>query len=141
MNVATHSVKKKICFVALNIYPCLSRKYPSARIGGAELQQLFIGEGLRDRGYDVSFITIDFGPPQVESINRLTVYKTFKEKEGLFAIRFLYPRLFKIWKALHQANADIYYTRTASFLPGILYMFCRTHRKKLIFAIVVEYHS
>lgn len=134
MNVAPETSKKKICFVALNIYWCLSRKYPSARIGGAELQQLFIGEGLRDRGYDVSFITIDYGPPQIESIDGLTVYKTFKEKEGLFAIRFLYPRLFKIWKALRQANADIYYTRTAGFLPGVLCVFCRTYRKKLIFA-------
>ncbi len=134
MNVAPETSKKKICFVALNIYWCLSRKYPSARIGGAELQQLFIGEGLRDRGYDVSFITIDYGPPQIESIDGLTVYKTFKEKEGLFGIRFLYPKLFKIWKAMRQANAGIYYTRTAGFLPGILCIFCKTHGKKLMFA-------
>jgi len=134
MRLKGTSTRKKICFVALSIYPCLSGKYPSEKIGGAELQQTFIGKGLRDKGYDVSFITMDYGPPRIEVIDNLTVYKTFREEEGLFAIRFLYPRLVKIWKGLIQADADIYYTRAAGFLPAVLHVFCRFYGKKFVFA-------
>ena len=134
MNVNSDLPKKKICFVALDIYPCLSGRYPVDRIGGAEVQQMFIGKGLRAKGYDVSYVTQDYGQPDIEVIDNLRVYKAFKPNAGLFGIRFLYPRLFKIWKALTRVNADVYYTRGAGFLPSILGIFSKIHKKKFIFA-------
>jgi len=124
----------KICFVAPNSYPCLAQKNAIKSIGGAELQQIFIGKGLRGRGYDVSYITLDYGQPEGELIEDLRVIKSFEPEEGLFGIRFYYPRLYKTWKALKRANADVYYVRCASFLVGVLAIFCKMYGKRYVFA-------
>ena len=124
----------KICFVSPNIYPLLSCRYEIERIGGAELQQAFIGKALSNIGYDVSYITSDFNQPEIEVLEGIKVYKTFKEHEGIPVFRFFYPRLLKIWKALIKANADVYYVRTASFLTGILSIFCGIYQKAFVFS-------
>ena len=124
----------KICFVSLNIYPSLSQNKAIKTIGGAELQQIFIGKALRDRGYDVSYVTLDYGQPDGEVIDNLKIIKSFDPEEGIFGIRFYYPRLYKLWNALKRANADVYYVRCATFLPGILAIFCKIHDKKFYFA-------
>lgn len=124
----------KICFVALNIYPCISRKAIIDTIGGAELQQTFIGKGLREKGYDVSYVSLDHGQPDIENIEGLKIYKSFKPNEGIYRVRFFYPRLYKIWKALKRAEADLYYVRCATFLPGVLAIFCKIYGKRFVFA-------
>jgi glycosyltransferase involved in cell wall biosynthesis len=124
----------KICFVAPNIYPWLSNKSTTKASGGAELQQVFIGKGLKKIGYDVSYISLDYGQPDKESIDSLEIYKAFKPEEGLFGVRFFYPRLYKIWKALKRTDADLYYVRTATFLPGIVSIFCKIYGKKFVYA-------
>lgn len=116
------------------MYPLLSKTCSWENIGGAQLQQLQIGKGLRDKGLDVSYVVFDHGQPDMESIDGLTIYKSFSRDEGIPIIRFLYPRLYKIWKALLHAAADVYYCRAASFLPGVLALFCRIYKKKFIFA-------
>jgi len=124
----------KICFVAQQIYPYLNRDASVETAGGAELQQKFIGEGLRDRGYDISYITLDHGQRDGKLIRGMKVYKTFKLDQGIFGIRFFYPRLYRIWKALKKADADLYYVRCATFLPGIVSIFAQRHNKKFVFA-------
>ena len=123
----------KICFVAHNIFPLFSSK-GAEKIGGAELQQMFIGKGLRDRGYEISYITHDYGQPEGNITDDLKFYKSFKPDEGIFGVRFFYPRLYKIWRALRRADADVYYVRCAGFLPGIVAIFCSKYRRKFIFA-------
>jgi len=124
----------KICFVAPGIYPCLAEKQPTNRIGGAEMQQLFIGRGLLERGCSISFVTIDHGQPDQETINGMTIYKTFREEDGLPAIRFLHPRITTIWRALKRAGADVYYCRAAGFIPAVLTTFCACYGKRFVFA-------
>lgn len=124
----------KICFVSPHIYSCLAQNGEIKTIGGAELQQMFIGKGMRDRGYEVSYISLDYGQPDGEIIDGLRIIKSFKPEEGLFGIRFYYPRLYKIWQALKRTNADVYYVRCATFLPGILAVFCKTYGKRFVFA-------
>ena len=124
----------KICFVRLNIYPALSQRYGVEEIGGAELQQIYIGKGLRDRGYQVWFITRDHCQIDGEIIDGMSVYKTFRKEAGIPVIRFVYPRLAKIWQTLYRADADIYYVRCAGFLVGIVAFFCNLTKKKFVFA-------
>lgn len=124
----------KVCFVSPGIYPYLNTKSRIERVGGAELQQLFISTGLQRRGFAVSFVTTDHGQPDREIIKGMTVYKTYHEDKGIPGIRFFYPRIVRTWRALGRADADIYYCRAAGYLPGILALFCRIHRKKFVFA-------
>ena len=110
----------KICFVALNIYPLLSQSENIEITGGAELQQRFIGEGLRDRGFNVSYISMDHEQSDGEIIDNMRVHKAFRPREGVFGLRFFYPRLYKTWRALQRSDADIYYIRCGTFLTAIL---------------------
>ena len=134
--IATASNRRalRLCFVAPYLYPCLSGRYPVQHIGGAELQQAFLGKELHRLGLEVSYVTIDFGPPPVEDIDGIRVIKAFKERHGIPGLRFFYPRLVKLWQAMLAADADVYYTRTASFLPGVVRLFARHHGKKCIYA-------
>jgi len=124
----------KICFVSGNVYPYLSGTYTEEKIGGAEIQQVTIGRGLQRLGYEVTFVTEDYGQCEGAYVNGFKIHKTFIENAGMPVIRFLYPRLIKILQALIRADADIYYTRGAGFLPGILAFFCSIYKKKFIFA-------
>jgi len=124
----------KICFVAHHIYPYLSNRNKIETAGGAEFQQMLIGKALHKKGYDIAYISIDHGQPFVEIIDDLKVYKSYKPYEGIRGVRFFYPRLFKTWRALKAASADIYYVRCATFLPGIVAFFCQLYGKKFAYA-------
>jgi len=127
-------LQMKICFVAFGIYPVLCNVDSVERIGGAELQQIHIGKGLLRRGYNVCYITCDYGQEDAKIIDGIVIYKAFREDVGIPVFRFLYPRLYKIWMSLLKADADIYYCRAAGFMPSILAIFCRLYKKKFIFA-------
>jgi glycosyltransferase involved in cell wall biosynthesis len=124
----------KICFVAPNVYPLLSRDAGLERVGGAELQQIQIGRALRDVGFSVSYISLDHGQEEAQRIDHFTIYKAFSEEEGIRGLRFLHPRITKLWRALYRADADVYYCRAAGFIPGLLAFFCGLYRKKFVFA-------
>ncbi len=125
--------KIKICFVASAAYP-LIKGLPLSSIGGAELQQSIIAKRLVAEGMDVSFISFDYGQTDAEEIHGMKFYKTFRLDEGLRIFRFVYPRLFRYWRALSNANADIYYQRCAGMITGLTAFFCKTHGRKFIFA-------
>jgi glycosyltransferase involved in cell wall biosynthesis len=129
-----NTTKPHICFVAPNIYPVLSGDFSHQIVGGAELQQAIIARGLVERGYRVSVICRDFGQEACETIDGIEVHKTFRQDAGLPIIRFLYPRLVSIWSRLREVDADIYYTRTASLLAGVVAKFSRRYNRKSIFA-------
>lgn len=125
---------KKICFVAMNIYPCLTEQQTQDTVGGAELQQVFIGRCLADRGYKVSYVTKDFKQKPIEKIGDIKVFRSYNPNNGIPGLRFFYPYIVKTWKAMKDADADVYYTRCAGNLVGIVGLFCNTYSKKFIFA-------
>ncbi len=66
-----------------NIYPLLNENSKTDFIGGAELQQALIGEGLAKKGHQVSFITMNHGQSEIENLNGFRVISTFKPDEGI----------------------------------------------------------
>jgi len=125
-------LKKSTCFVALNAYPLIN-KTSDEFIGGAELQQVLIGKELDNRGYFVSYITLDHGQGDVSKAGPFEIYSTFKPSKGIPGIRFFYPRLLKIWQALNRTNAEIYYCRCAGFLLGVVVFWALLNKKIVIF--------
>lgn len=125
---------KKICLVSPNIIPINSNQNKIEIIGGAELQQYFIGKGLRENGFGISYVTPDYGQPDEENVDGFAIFKTYKPTEGIFGLRFFYPRLHLTWKALKKADADIYFVRAETYLLGIVAFFCKIYKKKLIFS-------
>lgn len=118
--------------MALNAYPVI-KKTSGSLIGGAELQQVLIGSELARRGYSVSFVTLDHGQKNVSKEGSFEVISSFKPLEGIRGLRFIYPRLVKIWQALNKTNACIYYCRCAGFLLGVVVLWAKINKKKVIF--------
>ena len=126
-------IKIKLCFVSLKISPLLKNIKISESIGGAELQQLLIGRELSRRAYDISYITTSNEVENIRTVHNFKIIPTFNQEEGIKIIKFFHPRLTKLWKALHEADADIYYVRTASYILAVVALYVRLNNKKLVY--------
>lgn len=130
--VGKHAIN--ICFLAPNAFPVLADDRSIHFVGGAELQQVMVAKGLQQRGYRVSMICLDFGQPQRTSVDGITVYRAFHPTGGVPILRFFWPRLTSIWRCLQDADADIYYYRTAGMWAGVIAAYGRRHHKFSVFA-------
>ncbi|MBV5329738.1 MAG: glycosyltransferase family 4 protein [Chlorobium sp.] len=130
--------KPKICFVALNSYNLVAGGGTSGHIGGAEVQQWLTANWLRDKGFVVSFITLDHGQSDGSQHHGFTVYKAYNNNSGLPGLRFIWPRWSKLWSAMQRANCDIYYQRGAGLETGQVALWCHLNGKKFIHAVAHE---
>src|SRR6266850_697450 len=124
-----------ICFVAPKAYSVLSGGVDLRHIGGAEVQQTLVARGLVELGYRVSFIVQDHGQPRASQVNGITVYPSYIPNAGWRHLRFLHPRLTRLWSAMMRADADVYYQRTSDSLTGIVAAFTRTYQRGFLFAL------
>jgi glycosyltransferase involved in cell wall biosynthesis len=98
------------------------------------VQQSVLARLFRRNGYQVSMVCLDFGQTDGAVVDGITVHKAYRPDAGIPVLRFLHPRLSSIWSALHRANADIYYQRSAGMLTGVMAEFCRRYGKHAIYA-------
>ena len=126
--------KRSVCLLAFNILPLISEKSQKKFIGGAELQQVNISRGLSKLGYDVSIVTV--GPKNKRIINadgiKVITIKEIKNVKCKLLKKLLNIR--SIWAALKSADAEIYYTRAASYVTALLYFYSKLNKKKYIYA-------
>lgn len=125
--------RRKICFVSNGAYPLLANRMTSARVGGAELQQLMLGEELIRRGYEVSFVTPDHGQGPDARLGVFRVFGSWRPEAGLPVIRFVYPRWIGLWRALARADADVYLVRTACKELATVAAFARKYGRQSIY--------
>lgn len=126
--------KPRVCFVAPQAWAIFSGDTKHAVAGGAEVQQSLIAEALADRGYEVSMVCLDYGQPDGVLVRGVRVYKAYKPDEGLPVVRFLHPRLTKLWAAMKRADADVYYQRTSGVETAHVAAFARRNGRYSIFA-------
>lgn len=132
----THAPRARpsLCFVAPHAWPVFSGDTRIAEIGGAEVQQSILARLFAAGGYRVSMICLDYGQPDGAVVDGVTVHKAYRWEAGVPVLRFLHPRLTRMWRALGDADADIYYCRSAGMLVGLVVEFCRRHGKRSIYA-------
>src|SRR6267142_2127911 len=123
-----------ICFLALHAWPVLSGDPTIAEVGGAEVQQSILARLLAANGFRVSMICLDYGQPDRTLVGGVTVLKSFRADAGVPVLRFVHPRLSATWRALHAADADVYYCRSASMWVSVVAEFCRRRGKRSIYA-------
>ena len=123
-----------VCFVAPLAWPVLARDARIQLVGGAELQQSILARALVRAGYRVSMICMDFGQPQDALIDGIRVRKSHRPNAGLPGLRFLWPRLSAMWRAMRAVDADVYYQRCSDMLTAVVAEFCRRHGKRSVFA-------
>ena len=125
--------KPKICFVCERAYLLIGESDRREFIGGAELQQLVLALELTKRGYEVVFITNDFGQQTEMEWQSIRFIPTYNVASGVPFLRFFYPRLYKLWQGCARADADIYYLRAAGFELAPLVLFAKRNRRRVIF--------
>jgi len=115
------------------MYHLLTSKGSTEGIGGCEVQTLFIANEFARRNYDVSAITFSFDHDTLKEQPPFTVIEAFDREAGLPILGFYYPRLFRLWKALRKADADVYYINVSGFLLAPVVAFAKAHGRRVVF--------
>jgi glycosyltransferase involved in cell wall biosynthesis len=122
-----------ICFVGLENLPVLAREYNHLGAGGEQVQQTLLGKALVRRGYRVSMVVLDHGQPNGVVWDGITTFRAYRPGAGIRGLRFFHPRWTGIWGALARSDAATYYVSCAGMRVGLVAMFCRLHRRRLVF--------
>ena len=129
------SAGKSICFVGPENLLVLAPEYQTHGIGGAQLQQTLLARALARNGFKVSMVVADYGQPDGAQWDGITTYRAYRNEAGIRGLRMIHPRATSIWSAMKRANADIYYSSCADYLPGVLALFAQIHSCKTVFRI------
>jgi glycosyltransferase involved in cell wall biosynthesis len=118
----------KICFIAPNAYPLITKTKPNNVIG-PDLDQVTIAEALHHDGYEISFITYydnDFKGKEFHNMSLIKMHDP-NSKINIFS------KVFNIWKSLKKADSDIYF-HYGDFM-GLTSIFAFINGKKSVYRI------
>jgi len=114
----------------------LFQKKSKGYFGGAELQMSLIVKQLaKDKRFEVSLMTGDYGQKRVIKKGRLTIYRCFdKGKRRSF-------ELIKIFLLAWRINADVYVGRTANKMINLTAWFGGVFNKKIVYMMAHDWDS
>ena len=127
--MAADTKKIRLCIISLGAYPLLAGKDIDF-VGGAELQSSLLARELAKRDFEVSLIVLDHGQPSPQTIDGIRVLKAYPAATPM-GIGF--STVLALWKALAQADADVYYGFRGA--AGIMALYCLLKRRKLVIGI------
>ena len=130
-----HRDFSSICFVGVDNYPVLSRSQSNETMGGESVQQTLLARAFAEKGYDTSTVVKDSAQPSGEIIDGIRVLKAYAEDAGLPGLRFFYPRMFKLYRALAEADADVYFQSCAGAVTGLVAWFCRRNGRQFVYRL------
>jgi len=117
----------KICFVVLKAYPLFNPDVKS-NFGGAEVDSYLLATELaKDKNFEVSFITADYGQQPVEIHDGVTVIKSLDFNKSL---------IFAPWKllcAMRRADALIYFRKMSSLVTATVVLFCKFYGRIFVY--------
>jgi len=128
----------RVCLVSLNALPALSEQHKSLYIGGAEVQLAQLAVALARLGHEVTLVVSDAGQPDGAVYAGVRTIKAYKPDAGLPVLRFIHPRWTGMWSALTRADADVYLYSCSGMALGLLAMFCRLHRRRLVYRVASD---
>jgi glycosyltransferase involved in cell wall biosynthesis len=104
-----------------------------ARDGGAERQMTLLARALVERGHRVAHIVTRPREPAPLDYPLTLVYREHRSATG-GPIRAALHEALEIWKALRSADAGVVVLRSASPVVGLAAVYCRGHRRRLVFS-------
>jgi len=102
------------------------------RAGGAERQMALLANALANRGRRVAHVVYPVADPAPRPEELTLVTRRPNENDHGLGGRLREARL--IWRALAEADASVVVVRTGTPVVGLAALYCRTHRRSLIFS-------
>ncbi len=133
MQGTTEDSKLSLCLVAHNAAGAMFGGN-QGHIGGVERQTSLMARWLAARGHVVSLVTWDEGQADEEMVDGVRVIKTCSRDSGLYGLRFFHPRWTSLNRALHRADADVYYHNCAEYVTGQIALWCGRWRRKFVYS-------
>jgi len=125
----------KICFVESQSYSVFSADTKVAASGGESVQHTLLAREFAAQGWQVSMVSKDVGQIDGDIVAGVRIWKTYRQDSGLPYLRFFYPRLYSNWRALANADADIYFQSCAGLMTGVVAKYSARHNRKMIFRV------
>ena len=124
-----------ICLVGLEALSILLPGYEQHRTGGEQVQVSLLAKALVNRGYKISLITLDYGQAADLEYKGIKIIKAYSPDGGIPGLRFIYPKVTRLWQALKAADADVYYTSCAGYQVGIVALYCKLFQRRSIYRV------
>ncbi|MBO4248892.1 glycosyltransferase family 4 protein [Halomicrobium sp. IBSBa] len=123
-----------ICFISQQVYCYLTDgNYESA--GGAERQQYLLGKELRRRGFEISYITGDYGGLGEETIDSITLKRSIPMNVGFSGA---HKKFLGLFRAMRNLNADIYYVRSSLVLFIFATAISKIINKRIVYVVASD---
>ncbi|MBL7215325.1 MAG: glycosyltransferase family 4 protein [Phycisphaerae bacterium] len=123
----TETKKIRVCFVSPKAYPIFNPDVQSV-FGGAEVDLYLIATELaKDDRFDVQFVVGDYGQPEIEQREDVTLIKSLDVNKNMIL------QGGKIWKALRRADADIYMHEACSLGTTLIAWFCKMKDRSFVY--------
>ncbi|GAB3472397.1 hypothetical protein GCM10027321_45370 [Massilia terrae] len=125
----------RICFFGMDNLPVLAPEFSAHGIGGEQVQQTLLARSFARRGFEVSMIVYDYGQPNRKEWDGVMTYRAYRPRAGIPVFRYIHPRWTSTWRALCEADADVYYVSCAGMQLGLVALFCQRYRRRFIFRV------
>ena len=116
-----------VCFTIYKAYPIFNPDVKAVFGGGEVDLYLLATELAKDKRFKVSFVLGDYGQPETEIIEGVTLYKSLNVNKSYFL------QAHKIWNALKKSDADIYMNEVCSMSTVLHAFFCRLKRRHFVY--------
>ena len=125
--MSNHCRTVRVCFIAPKAYPLFNPETTGV-IGGIEVDFYNLSTELaKDKAFEVSFITADYGQADVQQIKGVRVVKSLRYDSSALV------GALKLWKAMQQCNADIYFQEGTSAGTYLVGLFCKLRGKTFVY--------
>jgi len=116
-----------VCFVIYRAYPIFNPDVKSIFGGGEVDLYLLATELAKDNRFKVSFVVGDYGQPDIEVREGVTLYKSLDVNNNFLL------QAHKIWSALRKSNADIYMNEVCSLGTTLKALYCKLNKKFFVY--------
>ncbi len=127
--------KIRVCFISPKAYPLFNPAVEKI-FGGAEVDLYLIATELaKDEAYDVRFVVGDYGQPDAEVRENVTLHKSLDVEKNFIA------QGWKVWRALKRADADIYMHEASSLGTTLIALFSKLHGRRFVYRTAHTYET
>lgn len=129
--------RPSVCIVAHKAYGAIAGG-ASGHAGGVERQTAMLARWLAQRGFAASLVVWNEGQPDSTMIDGVRVIAMCPQHAGIAGVRFFHPRWTSLWRALRQADADLYYHNCAEYITGQVALWCRRHQRRFVYSVASD---